>query len=29
VGALTSCALAVAADLGLAKVEDWLRHRAD
>jgi len=28
VGALTSCALAVAADLSLAKVEGWLRHRA-
>jgi osmoprotectant transport system permease protein len=27
-GALTSCALAVAADLSLAKVEGWLRHRA-
>jgi len=29
VGALTSCALAVAADLSLARVERWLRHRAD
>ena len=29
VGALTSCALAVAADLSLARVEGWLRHRAD
>jgi len=29
VGALTSCALAVAADLSLAQVERWLRHRAD
>jgi osmoprotectant transport system permease protein len=29
VGALTSCALAVAADLSLAGVERWLRHRAD
>lgn len=28
VGALTSCALAVAADLSLARVEGWLRHRA-
>jgi osmoprotectant transport system permease protein len=28
VGALTSCALAVAADLSLASVETWLRHRA-
>jgi osmoprotectant transport system permease protein len=28
VGALTSCALAVAADLSLAAVEGWLRHRA-
>jgi osmoprotectant transport system permease protein len=28
-GALTSCALAVAADLSLAKVEGWLRHRVD
>ena len=27
VGALTSCALAVAADLSLAAVEGWLRHR--
>ena len=29
VGGLTSCALAVAADLSLARVERWLRHRAD
>ena len=29
VGALTACALAVAADLSLAAVEGWLRHRAD
>lgn len=29
VGALTSCALAVAADSSLARVERWLRHRAD
>ena len=29
IGALTSCALAVAADLSLARVERWLRHRAD
>ena len=29
VGALTSCALAVAADLSLARVERWLRQRAD
>ena len=29
VGALTSCALAVAADLSLARAERWLRHRAD
>ena len=29
VGALTSCALAVAADLSLARIERWLRHRAD
>ena len=29
VGALTSCALAVAADLSLASVERWLKHRAD
>ena len=29
VGALTSCALAVAVDLGLARVERHLRHRAD
>jgi osmoprotectant transport system permease protein len=29
VGALTSCALAVVADLALARVEGWLRHRAD
>ena len=28
VGALTSCALAVAADLSLARVEGWLKHRA-
>jgi osmoprotectant transport system permease protein len=28
VGALTSCALAVAADLSLARVEGWLRRRA-
>ena len=28
VGALTSCALAVAADLSLARVEHWLQHRA-
>jgi histidine ammonia-lyase len=28
-GALTSCALAVAADLSLASVEAWLRHRAN
>jgi osmoprotectant transport system permease protein len=28
VGALTSCTLAVAADLSLARVELWLRHRA-
>lgn len=28
VGALTACALAVAADLGLAAVEGWLRRRA-
>ena len=29
VGGLTSCALAVAADLSLARIERWLRHRAD
>ena len=29
VGALTSCALAVTADLSLARVERWLRHRTD
>jgi osmoprotectant transport system permease protein len=29
VGALTSCALAVTADLSLARVEGWLKHRAD
>lgn len=29
VGALTSCALAVAADLSLAAVEGWLRRRAN
>jgi osmoprotectant transport system permease protein len=28
-GALTSCALAVAADLSLAGIEGWLRHRTD
>ena len=28
VGALTACALAVAADMGLAAVEGWLRRRA-
>jgi ABC-type proline/glycine betaine transport system permease subunit len=28
VGALTACALAVAADLSLAAVEGWLRRRA-
>jgi osmoprotectant transport system permease protein len=27
-GALTACALAVVADLGLAKLEQWLRRRA-
>ena len=27
-GALTACALAVVADLGLARLELWLRHRA-
>lgn len=27
-GALTACALAVAADLSLARLESWLRHRA-
>jgi osmoprotectant transport system permease protein len=27
-GALTSCALSVAADLSLASVEGWLRQRA-
>src|SRR5664279_3219125 len=29
VGALTSCALAVAADLSLASVEGWLRQRGN
>ena len=28
VGALTACALSVAADLSLARLEGWLRHRA-
>jgi osmoprotectant transport system permease protein len=28
-GALTACALSITADLGLAKVETWLRRRAD
>ena len=28
VGALTACALSVVADLGLARLEGWLRHRA-
>jgi osmoprotectant transport system permease protein len=27
-GALTACALAVGADLGLARLESWLRRRA-
>ena len=26
--ALTACALSVVADLGLARLEGWLRHRA-
>jgi len=28
-GALTACALAIVADLSLAQLESWLRHRAD
>lgn len=28
-GALTACALAIAADLSLARLESWLRRRAD